>query len=193
MRKEVLLAAGVIMSSAVAAQASLVLTDGNFDASGSFAPYWTPTSPGATVSIDTSYPYSAPNDAAFTGGNATTMATLDQTLTGLLPDNVYTVDFYMASGDSGVGTTNQLNVVVSGGAFGSFGQTNVTTQPYSEEEFSFYAVSTSATFEFQGFDATGTLYVDNVIAAVPEPTCMSLLVLGSLGILSRRQRKTDQN
>lgn len=185
---KVVFAGAAILFTTVGANAANLVQDGNFDASGSFAPYWTPTPVGtATVTIDTTNPLSAPNDAMFTGGSSSSMATLTQSIGNLTIGQGYTVDFWLASSDTG-GANNQFNVLVSGG-FGAFGQTNIATTPYTKEEFTFLAQSSTVTFEFQGYDASGDLYVDNTTVVTPEPTAMALLGLGSIGMLGRRRRR----
>jgi len=185
---KVVFAGAAILFTTVGANAANLIQDGNFDASGSFAPYWTPTPVGtATVTIDTTNPLSAPNDAMFTGGSSSSMATLTQSISGLTVDSFYTVDFWLASSDIG-GANNQFNVLVTGGS-GAFGQTNMSTVPYTKEEFGFVANQSTVTFEFQAYDATGDLYVDNTTVVTPEPTAMALLGLGSIGMLGRRRRR----
>lgn len=124
--------------------------------------------------------------------------TLNQTLTGLTPGNIYHVDFIMASEAT---NSDSLNVSADGGP-----QTLFTAPPINSanwdnwvsQTFTFTAGGTSAFIEFSsvGLNTNGfDVGLDNVrlreASAVPEPSTLALAGLGGLGLLGylrRRQR-----
>jgi hypothetical protein len=66
----------------------------------------------------------------------------------------------------------------------------LTDAPATSQTYSFSTIATSAstdlTFLFQ--DDSGIMMVDNVIAAVPEPTNVALMGIGLVGLIARRWR-----
>ena len=116
---------------------------------------------------------------------------------GIQQNQVLTSDFAFVAGqsytltwdDAGrAGYANQTYTVSAGGTtFADFG--TVSGQAWGEHTETFTATSNGA-LSFAGHDAVdGTTFIDNVsVSAVPEPTSLMLMALGTLGLLAWRRR-----
>lgn len=178
---------------AASANANLI-TNGNFEASGSAIPSWTSTGNVATGGVPYFGAGSTAKDStklvAFNGGDSTPNGTLSQTFATMAGVN-YSVDF-----DYGVTTGGSQSILAE--ILGNNGTTILT---------SFVASSTSTalnhfTFSFAADGSASTLrFIDNLnnpttsqdgvldnVSVVPEPGSIALLGLGLLGFAVTRRR-----
>lgn len=136
------------------------------------------------------------------GGPSTVDYTIQQTVTGLTPGNVYTLSFDLSS-ELAAATGAVAEVGFLSGA--SLGPTMFTApvrgpaywNPWGSFSVSFTATSSTAVLQFKDlaveFPAAADLGIDNVSitgANVPEPSTWALTILGfgALGLLLRRRQ-----
>jgi hypothetical protein len=209
-----LLAIAVTAVSAISAQAAVNLfANGGFETPGAGPPAafgWLPAASGYTLSSDArTGSFSA--SLASPAFNAAVMLQNSVTnggLPGLTPGDTPTLSFY-AKGFAG-GTGNVLyalryldaggNILANSGNVFFQGLINPTT--WTQINGGIGAVpagATSAFIEFSqgigpidGVNLAGTILIDDVVLlgeAIPEPSSIALLGLGSVALLARRRRQ----
>jgi hypothetical protein len=102
---------------------------------------------------------------------------LSQTLT-TVPGQEYIIDFWLYRDGA---TPNGFSVTFDGNPI--FSQTNLSAAPYTEYTFNSTAIDSSAVLQFSAYDNPGYFGLDDVsVTAVPEPSAVVLLALGTLGV-----------
>ena len=151
----------------------------------------------------------AGNQAGFIQNDQFNSSLLSQDLSGFISANFYTVRFIAQGRNSGVGT-NPLNVFLGGNLLTFTYDNSTIVQPvsgtifYSYESVPITGLSGTQTLAFQGITQIydQTTFIDNVQvfspgdvvagpfgpAAVPEPSALSLIILGLSGVAAVRRR-----
>lgn len=125
------------------------------------------------------------------------IGSISQTITGLTPGQMYTVNFWASKNPDG-GLPTRTGTVSFGGTvlpFSYSSSNDRTTMNWMLYSYDFLATGSSTTLTFAADASAGCCYgpaLDNVslVAAVPEPStwAMMLVGLGALGYGLRRRR-----
>ena len=213
-----ILAAAAFGAVAMGAQASTnLLTDGDFESTGATfngssycysgnvpAPQCstpTPAHPGYSVSgwtgldpvflTSNSGPWGSPSDQSHTGIDLGGYVAGVQSTASLISDFTFVAgdEYTLTWSDAGrtnYGSTQTYSVTAGGDVLGSFTTDN---GQWTSHSFTFTAASDAALI-FQGtVNADATSFIDNVsVTAVPEPTALLMMGVGTLGLLAWRRR-----
>jgi len=128
-----------------------------------------------------STPYGTFSQAAFLQGAGSSVS---QTITGLVVNQTYNLSFLVGSRNANVDNGTQIvNVIMGGSQIWTSGLLSNGT-PFTLENVSFTATSSSEVLEFEGVEAGDhTAFItDTKIAATPEPVTLVLFGSGLVGI-----------
>lgn len=113
---------------------------------------------------------------------------LDGLRQGMILDVGQTYEVSMWVKNYGVGD-DSLVVELGGTTAASYQPVPTALESWEYLSFNFTVVDTDNSFIIRGSDPNG-FFVDNIsVTAVPEPATMSALLIGGLGLISRRKSK----
>jgi hypothetical protein len=105
----------------------------------------------------------------------------------VLAAGTYTLSWFDAN-RVGYGGNQNYDVIVGGDKLGNF--STVAGQGWAEHSLTFTTAGGSQAIQFAGMvGADATTFIDQTsLTAVPEPTSLALMMVGTLGLLARRRR-----
>ena len=144
---------------------------------------WTLAGDSTTTMVSLGFPYSGIFGLVFGASNMPEF--VSQTL-ATAPGQVYTLSFWVGSGDNQGGKPNEF--IVKWGATTLLDQLNFVVPSWTNMQFQVTATSTSTTLSFGGWDNVDYIYLDDVSVAIPgsdsPPKFLSSNVTNGLILLS---------